>query len=91
MFSLNETDHYTILGIDTAANEREIKMAYRKLALQFHPDKNKEDQAEERFKLISLAYSVLSDKVLLLLFHFSFIYLFIFIFLLFRLREDNMI
>lgn len=63
MFSLKETDHYTVLGIDTAANEREIKMAYRKLALQYHPDKNKDDGAEDRFKMISLAYSVLSDKV----------------------------
>ncbi len=63
MFSLQETDHYTILGVDTAASEREIKMAYRKLALQFHPDKNKEDGAEDRFKMISLAYNTLSDKV----------------------------
>ena len=52
-----------MLGVDVAATEREIKMAYRKLALQYHPDKNKEDTAEERFKMISLAYNILSDKV----------------------------
>lgn len=63
LFSLTETDHYTVLGVDTVATEREIKMSYRKLALQFHPDKNKEADAEERFKKVSLAYSVLSDKV----------------------------
>ena len=60
---MKETDHYVVLGIDSAANERDIKLAYRKLALQFHPDKNKESGAEERFKMISLAYSTLSDKV----------------------------
>lgn len=63
LFSLQETDHYTVLGVDTAASERDIKMSYRKLALQFHPDKNKEPEAEERFKMVSMAYTVLSDKV----------------------------
>lgn len=63
LFSLKESDHYTILGVDTVANERDIKMSYRKLALQFHPDKNKDPDAEERFKMVSLAYTVLSDKV----------------------------
>eukprot|EP01039_Chlorochromonas_danica_P002157 gene2157-2355_t len=62
LFSLQETDHYTVLGVDTAASERDIKMSYRKLALQFHPDKNKEPEAEERFKMVSMAYTVLSDK-----------------------------
>jgi tetratricopeptide (TPR) repeat protein len=62
LFSLKEKDHYTILGVDTAASDRDIKMAYRKLALQFHPDKNKEDGAEDRFKMISMSYSVLIDK-----------------------------
>jgi tetratricopeptide (TPR) repeat protein len=63
LFSLQEKDHYTILGVDTAASERDIKIAYRRLALQFHPDKNKDAGAEDRFKMIALAYSVLVDKV----------------------------
>lgn len=63
VFSLREKDHYTVLGVDTAATEREVKIAYRKLALQYHPDKNKDAGAEERFKMIAMAYSVLSDKV----------------------------
>ena len=55
-------DHYSTLGIDPSANERAIKSAYRKLALQFHPDKNKEAGAEDKFKAISSAYTVLSEK-----------------------------
>lgn len=55
-------DHYDMLGVHDQATEREIKIAYRKLALQFHPDKNKDQGAEEQFKSISLAYSTLSDK-----------------------------
>lgn len=63
LFSLKETDHYIVLGIETNANDRDIKAAYRKLALQFHPDKNKDPGAEDRFKMISLAYTTLNDKV----------------------------
>ena len=55
-------DHYQTLGLDTTSSERQIKMAYRKLALQFHPDKNKDPTAEEKFKIITGAYSVLVDK-----------------------------
>ncbi|XP_001352723.2 dnaJ protein homolog 1 [Drosophila persimilis] len=55
-------DFYKILGIDKKANDDEIKKAYRKLALKYHPDKNKSPQAEERFKEIAEAYEVLSDK-----------------------------
>ncbi|KAH8380293.1 hypothetical protein KR009_009785 [Drosophila setifemur] len=55
-------DFYKILGIDKKASDDEIKKAYRKLALKYHPDKNKSPQAEERFKEIAEAYEVLSDK-----------------------------
>ncbi|KAH8345291.1 hypothetical protein KR067_000577 [Drosophila pandora] len=55
-------DFYKILGIDNKASDDEIKKAYRKLALKYHPDKNKSPQAEERFKEIAEAYEVLSDK-----------------------------
>ncbi|XP_030375691.1 dnaJ protein homolog 1 [Scaptodrosophila lebanonensis] len=55
-------DFYKILGINKNASDDEIKKAYRKLALKYHPDKNKSPQAEERFKEIAEAYEVLSDK-----------------------------
>jgi molecular chaperone DnaJ len=55
-------DYYEMLGVNRAAGEEEIKKAYRKLALQHHPDRNPGDkQAEEKFKEISEAYQVLSD------------------------------
>ena len=55
-------DYYEILGIDRGATPEEIKKAYRKLAVQYHPDKNPGDKvAEEKFKEASNAYSVLSD------------------------------
>jgi len=55
-------DYYTVLGLERGASQEEIKKAYRKLALRFHPDKNKEPGAEERFKEIAEAYEVLIDK-----------------------------
>ena len=55
-------DYYKVLGLAKGAGEDEIKKAYRKLALKFHPDKNKSAGAEERFKEIAEAYEVLSDK-----------------------------
>src|SRR3954452_11762095 len=55
-------DPYKTLGVDKKASEDDIKKAYRKLARQFHPDRNPDDpQAEERFKEIQAAYSILSD------------------------------
>ncbi|MDY0190267.1 MAG: DnaJ C-terminal domain-containing protein [Desulfuromonas sp.] len=55
-------DYYATLGIDKSATTAEIKKAYRKLAIKYHPDKNAGDKAaEERFKEISEAYAVLSD------------------------------
>lgn len=55
-------DYYQVLGVTSSADASEIKRAYRKLAHELHPDKNKGDkQAEERFKQVSRAYAVLSD------------------------------
>jgi molecular chaperone DnaJ len=54
-------DYYDILGIDRSASQEEIKKAFRKLAMQYHPDRNKEDGAEARFKEVGEAYEVLSD------------------------------
>src|SRR6201997_4187759 len=55
-------DYYKALGVDKKASADEIKKAYRKLARQYHPDRNPDDKAaEERFKEISQAYDVLGD------------------------------
>ncbi|MEM4412745.1 MAG: DnaJ domain-containing protein [Candidatus Caldarchaeum sp.] len=54
-------DYYEILGVPRNATKEEIKRAYRKLALQYHPDRNKSPDAEEKFKEISEAYAVLVD------------------------------
>jgi molecular chaperone DnaJ len=60
--STNRGDYYAVLGISEAATENEIKAAFRKLALKYHPDKNPGDpEAETRFKEISSAYDVLAD------------------------------
>lgn len=54
-------DYYEVLGVPRTASKDQIKDAYRKLAMQYHPDRNKARDAEERFKEISEAYAVLSD------------------------------
>jgi molecular chaperone DnaJ len=54
-------DYYEILGVDRNATQEEIKKAYRRLALEYHPDRNPSKEAEEKFKEISEAYAVLSD------------------------------
>jgi len=58
----NKRDYYEVLGVSKNASKDEIKDAYRKLAMQFHPDRNKAPEAEEKFKEISEAYAVLSDE-----------------------------
>jgi molecular chaperone DnaJ len=54
-------DYYEVLGVQKNASKEEIKDTYRKLAMQYHPDRNKATDAEEKFKEISEAYAVLSD------------------------------
>ena len=59
----NKTDYYDIFGVSKSASADEIKKAYRKQALEWHPDRHKDDKeaAEKRFKEINEAYQVLSD------------------------------
>ncbi len=55
------SDYYAILGVDRGADEAELKRAYRRLAMQYHPDRNGDAEAEARFKEITEAYEVLRD------------------------------
>ena len=58
----DKRDYYDILGVDKDADEGELKSAYRKLAMKFHPDRNPDDkEAEKNFKELNEAYEVLKD------------------------------
>jgi molecular chaperone DnaJ len=59
---MTKRDYYEILNVQRTAAKDDIKSAYRKLALKYHPDRNKSSEAEEKFKEISEAYAVLSDQ-----------------------------
>lgn len=59
---MSKRDYYEVLGVQKSVTNDELKSAYRKLALKYHPDRNKSPDAEERFKEISEAYAVLSDQ-----------------------------
>src|SRR6059058_220457 len=62
MSTIKKRDYYEVLGVERSATAEEVKRAYRKLAVQFHPDKNPDDpHAEEKFKELGEAYDVLID------------------------------
>src|SRR5512139_2420037 len=58
---MTQRDYYEVLGVPRSASNDDLKAAFRKLARQYHPDVNKESDAEERFKEINEAFAVLSD------------------------------
>lgn len=57
----SKRDYYDVLGVARSASEEEVKKAFRKLALEYHPDRNKNDNAADKFKEINEAYQILSD------------------------------
>jgi DnaJ-class molecular chaperone len=59
---LNKKDYYEILGVKKDATEEDIRKAYKKMAIKFHPDKNQSQLAAEAFKKVSHAFSVLSNE-----------------------------
>lgn len=58
---MSKRDYYEVLGLQRDASSADIKRSFRKLAQQYHPDRNKEDHAEERFKEVAEAYQILGD------------------------------
>src|SRR5436853_5134017 len=61
--AINKRDYYEVLGVTRSATEQDLKTAYRRLAHQYHPDKNQSNpEAEEKFKEAAEAYAVLSNS-----------------------------
>ena len=58
----DKRDYYDILGVSKGATDEQLKIAFRKKALEYHPDRNKSKDAEEKFKEINEAYQILSDS-----------------------------
>ena len=57
-----DQDYYTLLGVARNASEEDVRRAFRRKAMEYHPDRNKNPDAEEKFKEINEAYQVLSDS-----------------------------
>ena len=63
---MSKRDYYEVLGVSRDVNEADLKKAYRRLAMKYHPDRNQDnDEAEAQFKEAKEAYDVLSDACLL--------------------------
>ena len=58
----DKREYYEVLGVPSSASEEEIKRAFRRLALEYHPDRNREPDAEEKFKEVNEAYQVLTNS-----------------------------
>ena len=60
---MSKRDYYEVLGVDKSASERDIKKAYKRLAMKYHPDRTQGDKAmEEKFKEVQEAYEILTDS-----------------------------
>ena len=60
---MSKRDYYEIIGVDRSADDKEVKKAYRRLAMKHHPDRNPDDkESEEKFKEATEAYEILSDE-----------------------------
>ena len=59
---MSKRDYYEVLGVDNSASDQEVKKAFRRIAMKYHPDRNPDDQkAEEKFKEAQEAYEILGD------------------------------